>query len=296
MHLATGMGTSLLKFLLASLMGAALLCGAARADNASDLEIARAHFQTGLSYYDSDRFSSAVKEFLESYRLSKRPELLYNIARSYERMGDPGHAIVYYRKFVQQRPSAKERHEIEITLPNLQRRAATLNLRTTVPGSEVLIDGELVGISPVDPQLLTEGKHHVEVRHLGYVAREAEVSLKGGQVSDLRIDPEPAGGAAPEPGTKSPDNETTLTPSLFQDGGGDGKGTAVAPPKGTSLASPPGARDEPRRGWVAPVLGVGAAVVVAVVVVVLVATLGGTDYSARARSMCGDPSCVLVDK
>jgi hypothetical protein len=141
---------------------------------------------------------------------------------------------------------------------------------------------------------LTEGKHHVEVRHRGYVAREAEVSLKGGQVSDLRIDPEPAGGAAPEPGTKSPDNETTLTPSLFQDGGGDGKGTA-ATPVGTNLAAP-GAKDEPRRGWVAPVLGVGAAVVVAVVVVVLVAVLGGTDYSARARAMCGDPSCVLVEK
>src|SRR4051812_27025680 len=84
---------------LALALFATLAAGPARGDNTDD-EIARAHFATGLSYYDSDRFASAVKEFLESYRLSKRPELLYNIARSYEKLGDPGHAVVYYRKFL----------------------------------------------------------------------------------------------------------------------------------------------------------------------------------------------------
>src|SRR2546428_12630625 len=92
-----------------------LWAAAARADN-PDEEIARAHFQTGLAYYDSDRFAPAVKEFLEAYRISHRPALLFNIARSYEKLDDAGRATHFYKRYLEALPQSSERHQIENTL------------------------------------------------------------------------------------------------------------------------------------------------------------------------------------
>src|SRR5262245_39990871 len=100
-----------------------------------DEEIARAHFATGLSYYDSDRYASAVKEFLEAYRLSHKPELLYNVARAYEKLDDAGRATEYYKRYLQAFPKSNEKHQIQNTLARFAPRVATLSIRTSVGGS-----------------------------------------------------------------------------------------------------------------------------------------------------------------
>ena len=46
-----------------------------------DVEAAKAHFAAGSAYYDQANYGDAVKEFNEAYRLSKRIDLLYNIAK-----------------------------------------------------------------------------------------------------------------------------------------------------------------------------------------------------------------------
>src|SRR5437899_1656741 len=62
------------------LLAALLLVGSVA--HAADEDIAKAHFNLGLSYYDSGRFEPAAKEFLEAYRLAPRPGMLYNLART----------------------------------------------------------------------------------------------------------------------------------------------------------------------------------------------------------------------
>lgn len=55
------------------------------AQDGTDEERAEAHFRSGRAYYERARYEEAAREFLESYRLSPRPELLENAARAYER-------------------------------------------------------------------------------------------------------------------------------------------------------------------------------------------------------------------
>lgn len=56
-----------------------------QAQDGTDEERAEAHFRSGRAYYERARYEDAAREFLESYRLSSRPELLENAARAYER-------------------------------------------------------------------------------------------------------------------------------------------------------------------------------------------------------------------
>lgn len=58
----------------------------AKAESQAD-ERARTHFMAGSSYFEEGRYHEAGDEFMESYRLSERFELLLNAAMAYERAG-----------------------------------------------------------------------------------------------------------------------------------------------------------------------------------------------------------------
>ncbi len=255
-----------------------------------DEEIARAHFQTGLTYYDSDRFAPAVKEFLEAYRLSHRPALLFNIARSYEKLDDAGRATFYYKRYLEALPKAPEKHQIQNTLARLAPRTGTLAIHCAVAGAEVLVDDEVIGLAPVDPQILTAGRHHVEVRYPGYVAATRDVEVKGAGTAEVRLDPTPAIVInTPNPTVPEPVKPVEPRPT-----------PSVVPPQPLVPTPPPAApvveKKKDERRWVGPVIGISVGVAVAAAVAVILAlTLGGTDFSAQARQNCMmSPNCQLV--
>jgi hypothetical protein len=250
---------------VALLLGLVVNVALAHADNNTDIEIARAHFATGLSYYDSERYAPAVKEFLDAYRLSPRPALLYNIARSYEHLGDAGRAAKYYRSYIAAVPKAPERAEVEQAIQRAQSHIGKLTVRCSIQGSEVLVDGESVGTSPIEPLDLTEGAHHVTVRHAGYVPAESDVTVVGGAAKEVAAEPTAA---------------VVLNPHV------DGAATPL----------PVDAHKEPARRpkWLWPVVGaVAAVVVVAAVATVLALTLHGTDYATAGMSSCSMPTCIF---
>lgn len=62
-----------------------MLIAAPCAAQRSDDDLARAHFESGSAYYEQGRYEEAARAFMEAYELSRRPPLLENAARSYER-------------------------------------------------------------------------------------------------------------------------------------------------------------------------------------------------------------------
>lgn len=89
--------------------------------SASDQEAAKAHYLAGSSYYDAANYADAVKEFNEAYRLSKRPDLLYNIALGYERLSDFDNAISTLRRYLVEKVNAPDRNMIESRIRNLEK-------------------------------------------------------------------------------------------------------------------------------------------------------------------------------
>lgn len=79
----------------------------------SDLELAKQHFKKGRDLHDQGRFDEALDEFLLAYRLSKKPELQYNLALCYEKILRFENALTAYRLYLQGKPDAPDRKYVK---------------------------------------------------------------------------------------------------------------------------------------------------------------------------------------
>jgi hypothetical protein len=89
------------------------------------LEQAKQAFLAGRQLFDDKKFEEAVDKFKESYRLSRNPLLLYNIAFTLDQMGQKDLAVFYYKKFVADAPAdAAQRPEATARLKVLEKELA----------------------------------------------------------------------------------------------------------------------------------------------------------------------------
>lgn len=84
-------------------------------------EDARACFQKAQAAYAIGDLASALAGFLCAFRAAPSPELHYNLARVYERMGDAEESTRHYRAYLAQAEvTPKELKRIEVRLQALQ--------------------------------------------------------------------------------------------------------------------------------------------------------------------------------
>jgi tetratricopeptide (TPR) repeat protein len=102
----------------------ALVCAAVAPAYAisEDDERAKAHFLAGQSYYDQASYTDALREFNEAYRISKRPALLYNIARCHEALEQYDDAVKMLERYLQEDPQTEDRVSVETHIANLKGR------------------------------------------------------------------------------------------------------------------------------------------------------------------------------
>ncbi len=88
-------------------------------------ELARKHFESGVAYLQESDYENALKAFEKSYELSKRPEILLNIATVNERRNDLEAAIAALEKFLATAgKDSDQRATTEVRLANLKKRLA----------------------------------------------------------------------------------------------------------------------------------------------------------------------------
>ena len=85
---------------------------------------ARHHFRLGSAHYDSGHFAEAAREFEESYRLSRRPELLNNIYVAHRDAGNAGAAADALERYLAEMPEVENREMLQQRLAGLRRMAA----------------------------------------------------------------------------------------------------------------------------------------------------------------------------
>src|SRR5689334_12023880 len=112
--------------LVAVVMAISSAAMAQAAPTANDNEAARAHFMAGSAYYEQANYADAVKEFNEAYRLSQRPDLLYNLALAYERLEQWDEAIGALDRYLALKPDAQDRNIIQTRLENMKKRRAAV--------------------------------------------------------------------------------------------------------------------------------------------------------------------------
>jgi hypothetical protein len=75
------------------------------APNADQLDAAKKAFGEGKAAHDAGKLPEAIEKFKESYRLSRNPVLLYNIALTLDENKQTDNALFYYRKFLSDAPA-----------------------------------------------------------------------------------------------------------------------------------------------------------------------------------------------
>jgi hypothetical protein len=110
--------------------------------------------------------------------------------------------------------------------------SATLELRGVPAGSEVLLDGQAIGVAPLS-SLIPAGMHRLQVRIDGRIAADREFVSEVGQVTALSFEGQLLGAAEPEP---QPEPEAAPRPAV---------GRAAKRSPATSLPAPPIALPEP---------------------------------------------------
>lgn len=69
------------------------------------LDKAEALFFSGLEHYRKSRFEHAAVDFQKAYTLTRHRDLIYNIARSREQLGDKPGAVEWYRAYLATGPT-----------------------------------------------------------------------------------------------------------------------------------------------------------------------------------------------
>jgi tetratricopeptide (TPR) repeat protein len=96
-------------------------------------ELAKRHFALGELYYNQGNYAKALAAFEESYALSQRDALLYNIGRCQEALGELAKALAAFERYADKTrdpdPNLKAR------IANLRARLATRPPLTATPAS-----------------------------------------------------------------------------------------------------------------------------------------------------------------
>lgn len=108
--------------LIAATLSVATAAPALAQPSAADLELAKRHFELGRTYYDQAAYDKALTAFEESYNLSKKAALLFNIGKCYEALGKLEQAIEHYERYLKATDTSDP--NLAARIENLRKRVA----------------------------------------------------------------------------------------------------------------------------------------------------------------------------
>jgi tetratricopeptide (TPR) repeat protein len=109
-------------------------------------EEARQRFELGRTFYEAGRFKQAAEEFAEAYRLSGRPQLLYNLYVANRDAADWQAAIEALRGYLAMVPDAPDRINLRARLASMEAQAARMREQEVRDERE-----RTVALSPTPP-------------------------------------------------------------------------------------------------------------------------------------------------
>lgn len=110
------------RALAALTLGMLVLLGSAAAADptAAEEQQAAAYYKQGTFHYNLGEYAAAIASYKEGYRIVQNPEFLYNIAQAARLSGDKRQAVTFYRSYLNARPEAKNRAEIQARIAELE--------------------------------------------------------------------------------------------------------------------------------------------------------------------------------
>lgn len=157
---------------------------------------ARSLYDQGVQAYNESRYYQAASHFSDAYRVFPTPQLLFNVAKAYDKLGVPSSALSSYRDYLRKIPDASDAvdvgnrvHELESTLA--QRGVQQLSVLTTPPRALLAVDGTPVGITPWTGETWP-GEHRLTVTLDGHKVLTTPITVDALRAQDFSFDLERA--------------------------------------------------------------------------------------------------------
>jgi tetratricopeptide (TPR) repeat protein len=107
-----------------SILLVAILVGSVQADEDPTVQ-ARQLFDSGRRHFDLAEYDAALADFKEAYRIKDDPVFLYNIALCHRLLGQKTEALRLFKNYLQRRPDAPNREDIERRIAALDEEIAS---------------------------------------------------------------------------------------------------------------------------------------------------------------------------
>jgi hypothetical protein len=193
----------------------AVPAGAQTAAEDPTTDMARARFKEGVGFYDKGQFEQARASFLQAYALKKHPAVLLNLAWSSLKSGHTLEAEHYFKQFLTEGKDItdKQRADANDGLNQSHAKLGRIEVAAAA-GTEVTVDGDKVGTTPLpDPILVEPGAHTVKFKGPDGATDTDSVTVLAGEKAIARFaKTASAAPVAPTPPPAGTDSEATPTP------------------------------------------------------------------------------------
>ena len=181
--------------------------------------MARARFKEGVEFYDKGEYEQARASFLQAYALKKHPAVLLNLAWSCLKAGHAIEADKYFKQFLSDSKDITEKQRADANDGLAQSRAKLGRIEVIAgAGTEVTIDGDRVGSTPLaEPIVVEAGAHTIKFKAPDGTVDTQSITVMGGERSVARVKASTASAPAamaplPPPATGVPPPAETGAP------------------------------------------------------------------------------------
>lgn len=164
--------STVLRLLLAAVVAAVVVLAAAAsaapvaAQPADKRAQAKAAFARATAAEEREDWRTAIDEYLTAYDLAPHHDVLFNVAKIHERLGDLRQAATFYGRYLQEAGDPPDRARVERTIDTLRRRPSVVTIESAPAGALIIVDGERQGRAPLELKL-PGGPHQIVAEHGG---------------------------------------------------------------------------------------------------------------------------------
>lgn len=110
----------------------------------------QARIAAGRKAYSAGDYEGAIAEFKAAFDLKATSGALFNIAKSYEKMGRYEESIDYFQQYLDLEPNATDKSDVEETIKRLKQsirsRFQELSVSSDPPGADIYLDDRNTGL------------------------------------------------------------------------------------------------------------------------------------------------------
>jgi tetratricopeptide (TPR) repeat protein len=154
-------------------------------------EQARVLYEAGAAAFDAGDYGTAREKLEQSYELFASLRTLYSLGLCQHALGDFGPAVRSFDQYLREAGAeapAELRARAEELLAQMRTELGRLDVRVSTDGAAILVDGTVVGRSPLaGPVDVGPGWHVVEAQREGWRGEPQRVSVASGGTASVAL-------------------------------------------------------------------------------------------------------------